>query len=135
MATKTSTFPIMESETLTSLLADRDNLHVRAKQSQTEITRLAKLIHPQYLDATVVRTDDARINPGVIAAAVDEQAVADDDEILRRILSGDSLGHQISNEEKLAQEHKQLAAIESAIWFVNRSLTRNIGWRMKFATG
>jgi hypothetical protein len=123
---------------ITSLTADREKLTARAATSRAEISRLSKLLFPHYLDVTVVNVDlPVKISaavlgapslaitgtkPGIVTTAADEENAARNAEIIKQTIAGHSLNEKTSNEEKLNQEHRQLAAIESAIEFVDREL-------------
>jgi len=124
--------PILKSEKLTSLLENRGKLKVRAEQSKAEVWRLTRLLNPQFNDVTVLRVadvkDEAKRKSGVATSGTDEQnEAARREDALKRTLAGQPLSDSTGNKEKLDKEHRQWAAIESAIEFVERAIALEKG--------
>jgi hypothetical protein len=130
---------ILTSPKLTELKQKLDPLKVKAKKSQAEVWRLTKMMSPQLLDSTVIRTTDAdaptaayigiktpRDKPGVVSTGIiDERAeAARKNDILQRTLAGESLEGSTDIKAQLELEHWQQAAYESAIEHLNREIDK-----------
>lgn len=124
------------SPKLTELVQKRETLKTKSKASQAEATRLNKLLHPQWLNETVIRVTDAdppttafigiKPRPDALGVVSIGGASQHDDarkqEALERTLAGHSLADTSSIQEQRDRELRQVAAFEDAIEFVSREI-------------
>ncbi len=131
----TSAAIMLNSEKLTSDLSDREKLIVRATLSRARIVRLTKLVFPeQFIGTTVLNTvekvlvtkaairREPLLQDTVRVTNIDKDESARNDDIIKRTLAGEPLAQTVSNQELLAQEHRQLSAIENAIVFLDKEI-------------
>jgi hypothetical protein len=129
----------MTPDKLTELTQKLETQKAGSKRSKGEIHRLSKLKFPQqWHDATVVRVIDVdaptaafvgikpqRDQSSVVSTGMKEQdEAARKQEALKRTLAGESLPESASADEQLEKAHRQFAAHEDAIEFLQREIDR-----------
>jgi hypothetical protein len=127
----------MTPDKLTDLTQKQDAQKAGSKCSKDEIHRLSKLKFPQqWTDSTVVRVTDVDAPTAaqvglkrrtdqlavVSTGMKEEDEIARKQEALRRVLANEPLSTAASVDEQLANAHRQFAAHEDAIEFLQREI-------------
>lgn len=120
-----------------TLVQKRDALKLKAKASHNDVIRLSKARYPtQWYDSTVVRVTDVdapeaaflgfkpqRNQAGVKAIGTsDEDDAAHKQEVLRRVLAGETIVNEPTITETLEKAQSDWAAYEAGIDFVNKEI-------------
>jgi hypothetical protein len=128
------------SDKLTELTQKQDAQKAGSKRSKEEKQRLSKLKYPQqWHDVTVTRVTDVDAPSATLigfkrrpdqssvvstGGMKEQDEAARKEEILKRTLAGEPISDSASVDEQLEKAHRQFAAHEDAIEFLQREIER-----------